>query len=169
MNEDYHPPNKQALLDVIQGERSKLMTLLAGLSQEQKEIKGVESDWSIKDIMAHISAWERLAQDRIHAALTEEDLKIPVIEGDDFVDVFNAQVYEREKEAPLSEVEAEFVESYDTFLNTIKSLDEAFLYEKLPFDWAGDLTAQVLISANTHWHYTEHGVSIQEWLSSTSL
>jgi hypothetical protein len=168
MNEAYHPPNKQSLLDVIQEERSKLEALLRDLSKQQKEIKGVESDWSIKDIMAHISAWERLAQDRINAALTGDDLKIPVIEGDDFVDVFNAQVYEREKEASIDEVEAEFLDSYETFLNTIKTLEEAFLFEKLPFDWAGDLTAQVLISANTHWHYFEHGVSIKEWLSSTN-
>lgn len=165
MSEVYNPPNKQVLLEVIQEERLELEKLLAGLSPSQKEVEGVEAAWSAKDIMAHIAAWERLAQDRINAALTGEELKIPVIEGKDFVDVFNAQVYESNKNISLEEIESEFAGSYREFLATIESLEEEFLFDKLPFDWAGEMTVQVLISANTHWHYPEHAASIERWLS----
>jgi len=165
MNNDYNPPNKSALLGAIQKERANFESQLAGLSPSQKETKGVEAEWSIKDIMAHITAWERLAQDRLSAAITDEELMIPVIEGDDFVDVYNAHVYNTHKDMPLGEVENEFQASYLDFLAQIESLDDAFLSGKLPFDWAGDLTAQVLISANSHWHYLEHATSIEKWLS----
>ena len=42
--------------------------------------------------------------------------------------------------------------------------DSDFLSDPLPFDWAGKLTAQVVISANTHWHYVEHTAAIEKWL-----
>lgn len=167
MNDHYQPENKAALLAVIQETRSHLDSLIQGLSENRKVLPGVSAEWSIKDIMAHISAWERLAQDRIHAALTGETFKFPVIEGDNFVDEFNSGVYERSKNAPLVEVEDEYHACHLDFIDQIKALDEDFLQQKLPFDWAGDLTTQILISANTHWHYPEHAASIQAWLKAT--
>jgi hypothetical protein len=125
---------------------------------------GVESTWSIKDIMAHIAAWERLAHDRIHAALSGEPLKFPLIKGDEDVDKFNAEVYERHKARSLDEVSAEFHTSHQTFTAQIEKLEEDFLSRPLPFDWAGKLTAQVVISANTHWHFVEHATAIEKWL-----
>ena len=46
----------------------------------------------------------------------------------------------------------------------IETLNDDFLASPLPFDWAGKLTAQVVISANTHWHYVEHAETITKWL-----
>jgi hypothetical protein len=164
MSENYNPPNKSALLDVIITERGNLESFLLELTDSQMVETGVEADWSIKDIMAHIAAWERLAHDRIHAALTGKPLKFPVIKGDDFVDKFNADVYQRNVTAPLEIVQSEFQASYQDFMALIETLEDDFLFQKLPFDWAGDLTAQILISANTHWHYFEHAASIEKWL-----
>jgi hypothetical protein len=165
MTEDYYPPSKVALLDAIVTERQALESILEGLSNAQLTQPGVVADWSIKDILAHIAAWERLAQDRIHAALTGEPLKFPVITGLDFVDKFNAEVYEKNKDIPLEEIQSEFRASHHDFVRQIESLDETFLPQKLPFDWAGDLTVQVIISSNTHWHYPEHLDSIKKWLA----
>ena len=159
-----HPISKSELLKLIQKERTTLDDLISGLPNEKKLEAGVEAHWSVKDIMAHIASWERLAQDRINAALTGEPLKFEIIEGDDFVDQLNADIFEKNKNTLLEKVEKEFRESFDEFWNQISNLDEDFLKTPLPFDWAGDLTAQVLISANTHWHYQEHADSIRKWL-----
>ena len=163
MTEDYHPPTKSDLLAVIQTERKRLVSLLDGLSETQMIEAKVEADWSIKDILAHISAWERLAMDRIHAAQTGEDLNFPLIAGDNFVDEFNAQIYEKHKNQSLEAVRQEFEQSHQAFLAQIEALDEKFLPKKLNFDWSGKLTYQVMISANTHWHYAEHANAIEKW------
>jgi len=168
MSDDYVPTNKSELVFVIKKERGNLESLLNQLTSDQKKEKGVEAEWSIKDIMAHIAAWERLAQDRLNSATTGEKLKIPVIESDNFVDIFNAEVYESNKESSIKNVETEFHNSYNDFMRQIETLEEEFLIEVLPFDWAGDLTAQVLISANSHWHYLEHAKSINAWVSTIS-
>ena len=65
MTEDYHPPTKSDLLAVIDSERTQLESLLKGLNDAQICKPGVEGPWSIKDILAHTAAWERLAFDRI--------------------------------------------------------------------------------------------------------
>ena len=164
MSEDYHPPTKSDLLAVIRTERARLKSLLVGLTASQKVEPGVEASWSIKDILAHIAAWERLAYDRIQAAVTGNPLKFPLIKGDADVDKFNAEVFEKNQKSSIAEVTAEFQDSHRDFISQIENLDEDFLSKPLPFDWAGKLTAQVVISANTHWHYVEHAESIEKWI-----
>ena len=164
MTEDYHPPTKPDLLAVVDTERERFESLLDGLTDSQMTESGVEAAWSIKDILAHIAAWERLAFDRIHAARTGEALKFPLIRGDTDVDAFNSQVYQKNKDLSLTDILAEFRASHRSFRSQIETLDDDFLTSPLPFDWAGKLTARVLISANTHWHYTEHLESITKWL-----
>lgn len=164
MTEDYHPPTKSDLLVVIRTERAQLETLLEGLTDSQMTQPGVEDSWSIKDILAHIAAWERLAIDRIHAAVSGDPLNFPLIKGNADVNQFNANVYDKNKMQSLAKVTKEFHYSYRDFIAQIDTLDDNFLTSPLPFDWAGKLTAQVVISANTHWHYIEHAESIAKWL-----
>ena len=164
MVNDYHPPSKSALIEAIIKERNALKDLILDLSDEQKKEKGVESDWSIKDLMAHITAWEKLAQDRVNSAITGEPFSFRLIEGEDFVDRFNANIYVENCDKPLDVIEDEFQQSIQDFLKQIGDIEEEFLQKPLPFDWAKDLSAQVLISANTHWHYLEHAESIRKWL-----
>jgi hypothetical protein len=164
MTEDYHPPSKSTLLEVIHSEWARLESLLEGLTDAQMVEIGVEATWSIKDILAHITAWEKLAMDRIHAAQTGDDLQYPIIAGDNFVDEFNARTYTTHKDQLLLEVLAEFRATHRDFVVQIEALDENCLQKKLNFDWSGNLTYQVMISANTHWHYIEHADAIEKWL-----
>ncbi len=164
MSEDFHPPTKSDLLMVIRTERARFEALIETVPESRQSETGVEAHWSIKDIMAHIAAWERLAMDRIHAGITGEPLKFPLIAGNEFVDQFNGEIYEANKARPLAEVYAEFHAVHRQFLDQIEALDAVLLPQSLPFDWAGKLTYQVVISANTHWHYAEHADSIEKWL-----
>lgn len=157
-------PSKKDLLNVIAKERKKLESLIEGLSEVQMNEPGVEGNWSIKDLMAHIAAWERLALDRISSALTGESLKFPVIEGESFVDKFNADIYKLNHNKDLLDIHMEFSNSHKDFIDQIEKLEDFFLSSQLPFDWAGNMTVQVMISANTHWHYVEHVEAIEQWI-----
>jgi len=159
------PPSKHELLEVINQSWAELNEIIDNLSEEQLLQPEAMDDWSFKDIMAHITAWEWLAMDRIHAAQTGESLKYPEIKSDDFANVFNADTFEKNKDRPLSEVVDDFHKAHAGFLAQIEALDEKILPEKLPFDWAGNLTYQVLISANTHWHFAEHVEASEKWLA----
>ena len=159
-------PTKTELLAVINQTWADLNEIIAGLNEEQLHDAGaMNNGWRYKDIMAHVSAWEMLAMDRINAAQTGESLKFIIIESDNFADNFNADIYAKNKDRALAEIVKDFHKTHGEFVTQIEGLDEAVLPEKLPFDWAGNLTYQVLISANTHWHYNEHIEASEKWLA----
>ncbi len=159
-------PTKNELLEVINQTWADLNEIIDGLSEEQLlEPRAMDNGWSYKDIMAHITAWEMLAMDRINSAQTGEPLRYEVIESDDFANDFNADVYEKYKEKALAEIVDDFHKIHGEFVTQLEGLDDSVLHEKLPFDWAGNLTYQVLISANTHWHYNEHIEASEKWLA----
>lgn len=161
---EYQPPDKNALMAVIVRERSNLKDLITPLSEFQMMEAGVEGEWSIKDILAHIAAWERLAHDRLQAALTGNPLKFPLITSDAHVEQFNAEIFQSNLDKPLPEVWAEFEEAHIRLIALIEELPSDALHQSLPFDWAGKLTYQLVISSNTHWHYIEHADSIEHWV-----
>jgi hypothetical protein len=166
MSEDYIPKDKSDLLEVIRLEREKLVSLFEGLSEIQMAEPGVEVAWSIKDILAHIAAWERVAIDIVQPARDGQPLKPYVPKVFESIDNFNAATFESHKNKDLTEVIGEFEASHRDFMELIETLPEAFVFTNLPFEGTEELSVQHMISANTHWHYLEHAESIQKWLAS---
>ncbi|HLX38880.1 MAG TPA: maleylpyruvate isomerase N-terminal domain-containing protein, partial [Ktedonobacteraceae bacterium] len=50
---------KTQLLQLIQKEHDTLDTLLCSLSEEQMVHPDIADDWSVKDILAHLTWWEQ--------------------------------------------------------------------------------------------------------------
>ncbi len=159
------PPTKAELLAAIDESRAELESVLTKMPAEMLTRPGVNGEWSVKDVLAHIAAWERLAADRIRAAQSGSEPEFPPIRDDEAVDAFNAEVYARHKDTPLEAVWSEFHAAHADLMAQVEALDEATLKQKLPFAWAGNLTYEVLISANTHWHYPEHSEAIAAFLA----
>jgi hypothetical protein len=166
MSEDYIPKDKSDLLEVIRLEREKLVSLFEGLNETQMAEPGVEVAWSIKDILAHIAAWERVAIDIIQPARDGQPLKPYVPKVFESIDNFNAVVFDSHKNKDLTEIIGEFEASHRDFMDLIETLTEAFVFTNLPFEGTEELSVQNMISSNTHWHYLEHAESIRKWLAS---
>jgi len=58
MSEPVRPADKAALLANIQAGYDQLEALLASLSEEQMTNPGVNGSWSVKDNLAHLTAWQ---------------------------------------------------------------------------------------------------------------
>ena len=166
MSEDYITKDKTDLLETIRLERENLTALLQGLTESQMVEPGVEASWSIKDILAHIAAWERVAIDIVQPARNREPLDTSIPKIFESIDNFNAEIYKKNKDLTLAEVQAEFEAVHQDFLNLIESLSWEFILGHLPFEGAEEFTIQNMISSNTHWHYIEHAASVQKWLKS---
>jgi hypothetical protein len=59
MREQIEHVTKSELLDQILTERKWLEEVLATLSPDQMFLPGTSGGWTVKDVLAHISAWER--------------------------------------------------------------------------------------------------------------
>ena len=93
-----------SLLCRIQKDREALATLWSGLTEEQMIRRpSPQEDWSVKDVIAHITWWEGFIKERV-TNLVNGAKSEPV----EHHDVLNARAYEQHKDRPLAEVLAEF-------------------------------------------------------------
>ncbi len=158
------PTCKAQLLDLILEEHALLNAQLARLSQEQMIRPGAENDWSVKDLLAHITAWEQWMIEWLPQVLIDHSISIlpPGSTWDD-VDQLNAQTYEKNKARPLPEVLDQFEQSYHQSLEATKGLSEDGLFN-LTLPWVEDRALWMIVGANTYWHYREHREPLQVWI-----
>src|SRR6266481_3202660 len=96
--------DKAQLLDEMNRGYTALETILAPLNQAQMTTPGVNGDWSIKDILAHLNAWQDYLVIRLQAATRNEVPAVGVLSDEDegnTVDRLNADFYEENKARPL--------------------------------------------------------------------
>ena len=147
---------KAELIEKVRAARAELEALLAQIDPEHMGEPGVTSDWSVKDIVAHIGFWERSVLDGLRTG--ERGLQ-----GE--VDEINERVFRANRDRPLGEVLAEAREIYRDLLATIEALPEDALTAPDRFTWTGGRPVWVAIAGNTYWHYPEHAESIRAWLA----
>jgi uncharacterized protein (TIGR03083 family) len=160
MNDQIENITKPELLDQIRAERQRLEEVLAALTPNQMLQAGASGKWTVKDVLAHISVWERRMLSWIRSHLRGESPEVPLPWD---VERMNAETYAQVKDKPLAEVLEEFHQSYRDALALAESLSEEQLktiyintWPMAPL-WLG-------VAANTNWHYKEHRESIEAWL-----
>src|SRR5271168_2465287 len=100
------PTNKAELLANMDAGHSSFEALLAPLSEEQLSTPGVNADWAIKDILVHLTVWQRRVVDRLEAILTGNDDYQPAqeVETDEQMNQFNDETFLNNRARPLDEV-----------------------------------------------------------------
>jgi hypothetical protein len=169
--------NKKTFLHKLQVERDKFELLLnrVGFTRTMT-IKGVSGSWSIKDIVAHIWAYEQYIADRLNE-IKHGDLYYPCKKFnalDAFIDQFgypdfgspllddeeaNAWVYEKYKNVALEEIVAQEIQAYSSIVSAIESIPDYLIKEHNLFERVAD---------NTYHHYHEHTKAIKAWLKKHS-
>ena len=160
--------NKSSLLEEMSNGYTTLENILAPLDEAQMIIPGVNGDWSIKDILAHLAAWQNYLLIRLQAAARNE---VPAVQGilsdedeGDAVDKINAGFYEENKSRPLEEVVSDFRTTFRQIVEVVQALSDEDLFEPMRFAWMKGNALWELVPGNTYGHYQEHTGSIQEWL-----
>lgn len=152
---------KTALLDNIQSGYNQFEALLAPLSEEQMTIPAVNGPWSVKDNIAHLTAWHDYLLNQLQGVIDGE--KPPKFMPGLSEDEINEGFYQQNKDRPLAEVMADFRLSYQRILAAVQSISEEAL--NAPFPWRKNGNAAWgLIAGNTYEHYEEHGNIIRRWL-----
>jgi hypothetical protein len=157
--------SKKEMLDLIRSEWKALWSVLKPLSREQMIQPGVESSWSVKDILAHITAWERRMVQWLEESLRGEvpERPAPGMSWDD-LDGLNEQIYRENKDRPLDGVLADSRKSHEESLKVVEAMAEEDLIEPDRFGWRGGDPMWHMVAANTWWHYKEHCETITSWL-----
>lgn len=160
MSERSEQINKPELLERIRTERARLEGILARMTVEQMLLPGASGEWTVKDVLAHISAWEgwMVRWTDMHLRGEAPDVPLPWD-----VERMNAGTFALAKDKPLAEVLEEFRQSYQDALALAESLSKDQLQTEYTDTWPmGPLWTGV--AANTFWHYKQHRESIEAWL-----
>jgi hypothetical protein len=163
---DKHLTTEQ-LLEVMRTARSNWEALLAEAGEARLTEPGVEGDWSLKDIIAHITYFETWATDNVMAFRRGEPQPPAEYKGLD-VDEENARVYERLRARPLDQVLQESRISFQRSFAAVQGLRDENLYDpeftRVP---NADFTVFSLVAGDTFEHYNDHSASVRAWLDRT--
>ncbi|HZY40936.1 MAG TPA: ClbS/DfsB family four-helix bundle protein [Anaerolineae bacterium] len=153
--------NKAELIQRIETDWMRLQASLDGLSEGQLHTPGVVGEWSIKDILAHITAW----QTRLIAAMfkAEKGLIPDTTGADATVDKLNAQWYREMKDRPFDQVWDDLDASYHQILGRLENWSEADLFEPKRFKWMKGEPFERYLAGDSYEHYVEHAEHIKAW------
>ncbi|HEX6780018.1 MAG TPA: maleylpyruvate isomerase N-terminal domain-containing protein [Ktedonobacterales bacterium] len=152
--------NKAIFLETLQTGRAQWEALLTKVDQARMTEPGIEGEWSLKDILAHIAWYERemvgILQTR---ALVGSSLWVlPNTER-------NAAIFDQNRNRSLSEVLTDAQHVYSELLHAAQSLTDDDLmdpsrYRDMPADWV----PWKVFADNSYEHYVAHIPAIRSWL-----
>ena len=157
---------KSELLDWLQEEHQGWEAFLDQIGEARMEKPGVAGDWTMKDIVAHLTGWNRWLVLRLQAAQRGEPEPPPPWSAHaQTEDEINAWIYESNRERSLREVLDEMQEVHQLLLAFIEDLpDDVRIERDWRLVWLGD---QRFPAGEFFDHFhDDHEPDIRAWLAS---
>lgn len=167
-----HPPtpvNKAELLSKIKVAYDKLSGMVTNLDAETLNKSLGAGQWAIKDILAHIAAWEDVLV-RFHIQAQPFDQVIGLESADYWEsseDEINEHFYQEHRDWTGERVLTYLQTTHENLIEVLEALPEERLGEPTTHPGLGDRTLNPLVDyvvGNTTDHYQEHFDTIQEIL-----
>lgn len=126
----------------------------AGLTDEQLMQPGVTEDWSVKDILAHVSSWEDETLKHLpHILKGTRPPRYSVYYGG--IDAFNAQMTELKRGLSLSQVLRQLDDTHLRLIEYVQNAPEE--------QFASETRFRRRLRSDTYGHYPIHTQAIREW------
>ncbi len=145
--------DRQQLLKRLNKAWAALKESYTGLSDARLTEPGVTGDWSVKDILAHVTTWEEEALK--HLPLIMAGGRPPRYATSGGIDAFNARMTEQKRGLSLSDVRRQLDETHRRLVDFIRSAPEDQL--------AGETRFRRRLRLDTYSHYPLHAEAIRAW------
>lgn len=142
--------NRTELQERVRETHAGLTAALEGLTEEEATRAGFNAQWSVKDALAHIAAWETEAA-RIIGEIQAGTWK-PRRMNQELIDEFNRQAVEGRRERSFPQVREEFDAAHAEMERIIASLPDE-VDESTP--------VYKYIEGTTFKHFAHHGAQIK--------
>ena len=145
--------DKQQLLKQLEKAWRAIEESYTGLSDSQMTEPGVMGNWSVKDVLAHVTTWEEEALKYLPLILAGG--KPPRYTRYGGIDAFNEQMAEQKRGLALSDVQRQLDETHRRLLDYIQSVPEEHFTRETPL--------RHRLRLDTYSHYPQHARAIREW------
>ncbi len=139
------------LLARARAERAALAALWQGLSEaDMTRRPGPHPEWSVKDLIAHITWWEGSSTNLVSRALSGEMIASPKT-----TDEVNASVYADNRDLPLATVLEMFEASFPLLENLLRRMTDEEINDPDVCN-IRDMPLLYFLAGNTFVHYADH-------------
>jgi hypothetical protein len=147
--------DKEALFGAMSAGYDRIESALAALTPAQWLAH--PGAWSVKDVVAHLTAWMTRLVDIVDAAVQDKPPAQPVVgQSDADIDAHNAEIYEEHRDDTAQQTLGAFRRSYGDLTTRLRPLPWDDLAAVGRFDWLGDTPLWRLIAGDTYEHFAEH-------------
>jgi hypothetical protein len=145
--------DKQQLLKKLEKAWAAIKESYEGLSDAQLMEPGVMDNWSVKDILAHVTTWEEEALKYLPLIITGGRPPRYIQYGG--IDAFNAQMTEQKRGLALSDILRQLDETHRRLIDYIQGVHEEHFTRETRF--------RHRLRLDTYSHYPLHARAIREW------
>ena len=143
----------QRLLERLDAAWTALTDSYAGVSDSLLMESGVVDDWSVKDVLAHVTAWEEEALK--HLPLIIAGGIPPRYAAQGGIDAFNARKTQEGRRRSLAEILRRRDQTHARLVEFVPSQPDGAL--------GGRTRARRRLRLDTYAHYPEHTAAIRAW------
>lgn len=145
---------KSKLITKLESSWKDLQEAFSGLSEAQMVQPGVTGEWSVKDILAHVTTWEEETLKHLPVILEgRRTERYSVLYGG--IDAFNARMSDKKSNLSLDEVLNQFASTHIKLVQFIESVPEDLLLDETRF--------RKRLRLDTYSHYPIHAQAIRLW------
>lgn len=154
--------SKNDVIADVRAARAKLLQALEGLSDAQMLQVGAVGIWSVKDVLAHLVAWEAELVTTL-SRLDQYKRAAPAIVEIEDIDAWNADQYRTNATRPLEAILEDFHGVHKHLIRALEDLDNRTLNDNRMWPWMEGEPLSYLVAENAIWHEEEHADDILAW------
>lgn len=152
---------KEHILAAMREQFDRWEELLASLNEEKIIAPKFDLDWSIKDVMAHLWAWQQISIARMEGGLQDQEPDYPewIVESienwAEDADQVNALTFARYHEKSWSEIYGNWRIGFLRFMDLGSQLSERDLLDGDRYSWLNGYSLAFILVASYD-HHQEH-------------
>jgi hypothetical protein len=153
---------RDAMMDRLGKVFKRWEQLLATLTEDQISTANLPGDWSIKDVIAHLWAWQQLSIARLVAALQDREPDFYLWpaelepESEDDLDQINAWIYETYRGESWPVVHRAWREGFLQFLELSRSVPDQDLTDADRYPWLRGYSLFAVLEGSYEHHQQDH-------------
>jgi DinB family protein len=163
------PMTGTKLVGILQTERTRWNALLAQIGTARMEEPGVEGEWSAKELVAHLTWYERALVEGARQVLVGGAYVRPS-EGPHALtmDERNARIAEESRARPVGDVLAEAEQVFGQLTTLIVACPQDLLNDPRRLGLPEDVVPWMMVANNSYGHFQQHEPAIRAWLERSS-
>jgi hypothetical protein len=154
--------NKDAILKALEVGREDFLDAIEGLTEETLQQSGVVGEWSIKDILIHLTRWEAELVKLLWQAKqgkSPSTAHFSTIE----VDELNERWYQESRTRSLELALADFHGVRNQTIRRVEDFSDKDLTDPKSYPWLKEQPLWQWIAGDSFEHEAEHADQIRAW------